>query len=182
LEEITLEETSYTGIDYGLGQTNRDHVTGIRYGVISQHDVMPEALDDLITQGTDVGFENMRDQAKDELARAIAAAIDPYGQVGDPDELAAEIIGNVEWHDCQEGGPWEFEGDGYFLKLAQDGDVWVLKSPFYTHAQFCSPCAPGAGHLGNPCPTGPKTYCLGPDWFEDGEAPYPIYKVEDVEE
>ena len=168
------------GIDYGLGRTNIDHKTGIRYGVISQNAVTPEALDDIITRGTDVGFENMRDQAKNDLARAIASAIDPYGQLhdpDDPDELAAEILDDVEWHCCDESGPWEFEGEGYFVKLAQDGDVWVLKSPFYTHAQFCSPCAPGAGHLGSPCEDGPKTYCLGPDWFEGGEAPYPIFNV-----
>lgn len=182
MEGMGYKMTSNAGIDYGLGQTNVDHETGIRFGVISQHDVMPEALDDVIIGGDDIGFENMRQQAKDELARAIASAIDPYGQVGDPDELAAEIIDNVEWHDCQEGGPWELIADGYHIKLAQDGDVWVLKSPFYTHAQFCSPCAPGAGHLGNPCSDGPKTYCLGDDWFEGGKAPYPIYKVEDVEE
>ena len=28
------------GVDYGLGRTNINHETGIRYGVISQHDVM----------------------------------------------------------------------------------------------------------------------------------------------
>ena len=177
-----MGETSYAGIDYGLGQTNRDHETGIRFGIISQNDLSGDAVNDIYTTGDDIGFENMRQQAKDELARAIASAIDPYGQVGDPDELAAEIINNVEWHDCGESGPYEYSGEGYHLRTSDNNDLWVLKSPFYTHAQFCSPCAPGAGHLGNPCPTGPKTYCLGPDWFEDGEAPYPIYKVEDVEE
>jgi hypothetical protein len=28
------------GIDYGMGQTNVNHETGIRYGVISQNSVM----------------------------------------------------------------------------------------------------------------------------------------------
>ena len=170
------------GIDYGRGTSNIDPDTGIRYGIISQNDLSGDAVNDIYTTGDDIGFENMRQQAKDELARAIASAIDPYGQVGDPDELAAEIIGNVEWHDCGEGGPYEYSGEGYHLRTSDNNDLWVLKSPFYTHAQFCSPCAPGAGHLGNPCPDGPMTYCLGPDWFEDGDAPYPIYKVEDIEQ
>ena len=32
-------ETNYKGIDYGLGKTNIDKTSGIRYGVISQHSV-----------------------------------------------------------------------------------------------------------------------------------------------
>ena len=39
--------TSYAGIDYGLGQSNVDKANGIRYGVISQHSVIPEAMDDV---------------------------------------------------------------------------------------------------------------------------------------
>lgn len=57
------------------------------------------------------------------------------------------------------------------------GDVMLTKSPYYTHAQFCSPCAPGAGYLLNPCKSGPKTYCFGHDWFDDDKAPYPVYSV-----
>lgn len=176
-----MEETSYPGIDYGLGQTNRDHVTGIRFGIISQHDLSGDAVNDIYTGGDDIGFENMRQQAKDELAAAIESAIENYGKLN-AEEAAEDLLDNIEWHDCDESGPYEYSGEGYHLRTTSDNELWVLKSPFYTHAQFCSPCAPGAGHLGNPCPNGPMTYCLGPDWFEDGEAPYPIYKVEDVEE
>ena len=55
----------------------------------------------------------------------------------------------------------------------------ILKSDYYTHAQFCSPCVPGAGNLDSPCDSGEKAYCLGHDWFEDGIAPYPVYRVSD---
>jgi hypothetical protein len=55
----------------------------------------------------------------------------------------------------------------------------VVKSPFYTYAQFCSPCVPGAGNLDNPMAEGVKTYCLGHDWFEGGVAPYPVWRVDD---
>jgi len=34
---------TYTGIDYGLGTSNVDAATGIRYGVISQHSVNLDA-------------------------------------------------------------------------------------------------------------------------------------------
>lgn len=35
------------GMDYGMGQTNINHATGIRYGVISQHSVSGDALNDM---------------------------------------------------------------------------------------------------------------------------------------
>ena len=72
---------------------------------------------------------------------------------------------------------WEYSGDGYELTDCLDSDIMVLKSPFYTHALFCSPCVPGAGDLDNATEDGVKAYCLGHDWFEDGVAPYPVYDV-----
>jgi len=34
--------------------------------------------------------------------------------------------------------------DGDYLAASDsEGDVWVYRSPYYTRAQFCSPCAPG---------------------------------------
>ena len=35
-----MAKTDYVGIDYGLGRSNIDKATGIRYGVISQHSVI----------------------------------------------------------------------------------------------------------------------------------------------
>ena len=60
-----------------------------------------------------------------------------------------------------------------------DSDLMVILSPYYTRAQFCSPCCPGAGSLDNPMADGIKTYCLGQDWFEDGQAPYPVFRLAD---
>lgn len=54
-------------------------------------------------------------------------------------------------------------------------DVMITQSPYFTYAQYCSPCAPGAGHLENPTPLGIKTYCFGHDWFNDDKAPYPVF-------
>ncbi len=56
-------------------------------------------------------------------------------------------------------------------------DIFVLGSPYFTRAAFCSPCAPGACYLTDPCDDGERAYCLGHEWFEDGEAPYPVYDV-----
>ena len=76
---------------------------------------------------------------------------------------------------------YTYDADGYVCQQSGgDTDIFILKSPFYTHARFCSPCAPGACHLRSPDPDGEKAYCFGEDWF-DAEYPceYPIYRVSD---
>jgi hypothetical protein len=131
------------GIDYGMGLTNIDHATGIRYGVISQHSVLQAWCDS-------------------------AEAIYPEFDGGDMDEGA----------DAEPEG-WTYEGDGYQLVDCLDSDIMVLKSPYYTHAPFCSPCVPGAGNLEQASDDKelPRVYCLGHDWFDDKCAPYPVYNV-----
>ena len=74
---------------------------------------------------------------------------------------------------------WNYDGNGYTLSDCLDNDIFVLKSPYYTFAQFCSPCVPGAGNLDNPDPDGVKCYCLGHEWFEEEKASYPVYQVSD---
>ena len=66
----------------------------------------------------------------------------------------------------------------YKASLDEYNDVMLVKAPFFTNAQYCSPCVPGARHLGNPCENGPATFCFGHEWFDSGEAPYPVYSVE----
>ena len=63
-----------------------------------------------------------------------------------------------------------------------DCDIFILKSPYYTRCQFCSPCAPGAGYLMNECEDGPKAYCFGHDWFDEGKAPYKVFRADNNEE
>jgi hypothetical protein len=83
---------------------------------------------------------------------------------------------------------WNYEGDGYKLVDCLDTDIFVLESFYYTFSQFCSPCVPGAGNLDNPIPKtsdskdwegAARCYCLGHDWFEEGKAPYVVYRVSD---
>jgi len=72
-----------------------------------------------------------------------------------------------------------FEEEGYSCE-ADETDIFICKSPYYTYAQFCSPCAPGACYLPNPIEdkdSNNKCYCFGHDWFEEGIAPYKVYDV-----
>ena len=114
---------AYQGIDYGRGQTNIDHKTGIRYGVISIH----------------------------EVTQAWCDSSEPFYLVHSNEYIAEQ--GN------------------------DDHDIFIIKSPYYTLCQFCSPCAPGAGYLMNHTPDGIKAYCFGHDWFDGERAPYPVYSV-----
>ncbi len=74
-----------------------------------------------------------------------------------------------------------YEREGYAASCGEDGDIFIVRSPYFTYAQFCSPCAPGACYLRNPLDEpdeNNKAYCFGHDWFEGRVAPYPVYSVE----
>jgi hypothetical protein len=206
-----MSKTDYRGIDYGMGMSNIDRDTGIRFGVISQHDVgqawydseeldygpptcpkcgneaddiddLPFDLDDLETVGQDGKYRK-------------------HDILAIPEDVQDEVYGNSEWHDegrdhacCGCGRSFSsddaygdeaigshFDSDGYKAFGSSDGDIFIEMSPYYTRAQFCSPCAPGACYLKNPCDDGAKAYCFGPDWFEEGECPYPVYRVDNDE-
>lgn len=141
------------GIDYGNGLANIDRATGIRYGVISQNSISPEVWGEFEAEYPDVEHDDDCTNTDDES----------YCSCGD----------------MQEPIGFKYERDGYVLTSGTDGfGIFVLKAPHYTHAMFCSPCAPGAGNLDSPSDDGVKTYALGADFFEDEIAPYPLHDVE----
>jgi hypothetical protein len=168
------------GIDYGCGQTNVDHKTGIRFGVISQGSVLQAWCD---SAEADYGepicpkcgntASNSADLPEESEEWGIAqGACSDYGckrceYVFD----ACEAFGD-------EPQGWHYEGDGYECVDCLDSDIMILKSPYYTKAVFCSPCVPGACSIESPDSDGAKAYCFGHDWFEDGKAPYPVYRVD----
>ena len=169
---------SNRGIDYsGPGSTaNRDPETGIRYGIISQHQLDGDSLDSFeeiyvprcphcgkeVPEDTHFTKENRPADERDGYYTICASCEKPFAedeQYGDePDD-----------HKLDDG---EYQG-----RLDSGGDAWCFKSPYFTRATFCSPCAPGACSLGSPCDDGERAYCFGHDWFEDGKAPYPVYSV-----
>ena len=183
------------GIDYSgiAGTCNRDSESGIRYGIISANDLTEwlwesvESIylpycphcDDQLDDGWD--DQDSQDAAGTEGISDEVFTDSELDDICDPicTRCYKVIEDGEQWPDCAEPAGNILTDSDYEGFVDDSNDVWVTKSPFYTHAQFCSPCAPGAGHLGNPCEDGPKTYCLGHDWFTGGIAPYPVYLVKD---
>jgi|HubBroStandDraft_6_1064221.scaffolds.fasta_scaffold90155_3 hypothetical protein len=191
--------TQYAGIDYGLGRMNVDQETGIRYGIISQHTVGQAWYE--LAEG-DYGKPTCP-----KCGNEVKASDDP-ALFADNVELN-EAEDNPEWFDgqdytcvpCQtcywydevfseEAIGWSFEDSNYTLTDCLDSDIFVLKSPYYTYAQYCSPCVPGACNLDHPLEiadgentdTLSRCYALGHDWFwdtESGQAPYRVWRVKD---
>jgi ribosomal protein L37AE/L43A len=188
-------KTDYKGIDYSLGRTNIDHTTGIRYGVIpvSQFN---EFFDDMFEAeygdptcpkcGNTVNEKSLhKDYYCDQCHCNDLDGIDQESQEY-TDLYNDTIKGNCYYSDqCFGDQPIGWTGTDSNYEYSADSDcidAFITKSPYYTHAQFCSPCAPGACYLLNPCADGPKAYCFGHDCFPSGKAPYPVFNVTDDKE
>lgn len=180
------------GIDWGRGMTNIDHETGIRYGVISMHEV---------TQAWCDSSEPQYGPYCPKCGNKIAETFEKMMEVIDKKEQAGKTyhcpkckrtLTNDDF-EMSEPDSYTYEGEGYQCQQsADDPDIFILKSPFYTYCKFCSPCAPGAGYLMdyfksraleiNGKISSPdaykraaenagyiKAYCFGHYWFEDVE-------------
>ena len=170
---------NYVGIDYGMGSTNRDPSNGIRYGVISQNRILQAWADSAEPDYGEPTCPKCGNTVQD-ATNYESDEWESYRKDGCADYACEACEHTLDSQDCFGGEPngWNYSGDGYEMVDCLDSDVMILKSPFYTFAQFCSPCVPGAGNLDNAMEDGIKTYCVGHDWFEDGKAPYPVYSVE----
>ena len=149
--EKEYDFTENKGIDYGLGLTNIDHKKGIRYGVINFYEVLQAWADE-----SESVFELYCPNCNAFLKKGFDAKRCPscYKKI-DAEE------------DFQYGDPCIFflKKDGYLaFQGYDDPDIFIEKSPYFTYAQFCSPCAPGAGYLMKPLKEkdpNHKTYCFG---------------------
>lgn len=159
------------GIDYGLGKTNVDVDTGIRYGVIPVHAVTQAWCDSAESRygdptcpecGSDVTEIDATDDKDCGNWRCVTC-----DHVTQCDGVYPESP--LSW--VLDDGEYQAEQSG------DDVDIFVFKAPFFTRAAYCSPCAPGACYLTSPTEDGDRAYCLGHDWFEDQAAPYPVYSV-----
>lgn len=170
--------SNYIGIDYSLGKSNFDPASGIHYGVISQNSVNQDCMQDVEYE---YGTAHCPKCGNDIVAsdhESIAAAVEDADWFDGQDYTCIHCQACYWSDECfsEESSGWSYQSEGYKLTDCLDNDIFVLASPYYTFAQYCSPCVPGAGNLDNPMPDGIKTYALGHDWFDDG-APYPLYSV-----
>lgn len=172
---------SYPGIDYSLGKSNFDPETGIHFGVISCHSLSDALYDAQEFDYGDATCPKCCNPVVDSGDDSIPATCDREDWDYSGNDFACLDCKSTFWSDqCYSDEPigWSIDDGEYKVIDCLDSDAMVIKSPFYTMAQFCSPCVPGAGSLDNPCDDGAKSYCFGHDWFETGRAPYPVYSVE----
>ena len=146
---IVEDKAMNRGIDYGMGNTNIDEYTGIRYGVIPIMEVL----------------------------QAWCDSSEPYYPCN---SCSVEEESDDCPIDC-EPSSFYIDDNEYVAESTDEIDIFITKSPYYTRCQFCSPCAPGAGYVMNECEDGVETYCFGHEWFEEGKAPYKVYRVSDGE-
>ncbi len=181
------------GIDYGNSLTNIDHETGIRFGVIHSHEVLQAWCD---SAESDYGEPHCPDCGNDAIGVDDATGPDEANEWFVGRDYFCRDCETCFWSDSAFGDePLSHNYSDEEYEASQGGDdcdIFVTRSPFYTYAPFCSPCAPGAGYLGSALPsataghdlddlrpTGVKTYCFGHDWFDDGKAPYRVFRVSD---
>jgi hypothetical protein len=165
------------GIDYGMGMSNVDRETGIRYGVIPIRDLSEWAHEDFEADYGDPtcgqcgnGVVAYDEELHGEYSQTKWGCDDWACETCRRTYDSGEVYGEEPLsHNLDDGE--------YVATLDQYNDIFILKSPYFTRAGFCSPCAPGAGHLNSICDDGVRTYCFGHDWFDGGRAPYPVYSV-----
>jgi hypothetical protein len=169
--------------------SNYDEKTGISYGVISPHALNGCALQDLYDQGTDPHYES----SKEEFTTDLKNVLDRFGfSVGQIDEVLSPAIDifNESFDSCGDGQR-DYSDSEYTLHISGDNfGIFVIKSPYYTYCRKCSPCAPGAGDLNNPLEIegievldiNDRAYCLDKSYFDDGTAPYRVFRVDNDEE
>lgn len=188
------------GIDYSFGRQNRDN-KGISFGSISQHSLSCWALDDF---DAEYG-EKACPECTGEVVEFDSEKHDDYPihnyAVAEYACESCQKVYEISQVMGEEALYYSYTSGEYNVRLDSHGDVTVLSSPYYTYAQYCSPCMPGGGQLDYPCfervgfqprskkkrirnkhpkkyiHAGTKTYCLGHDWFTGGIAPYPVYSV-----
>lgn len=185
-------KTDYAGIDYAGfdGKVNRGP-DGIRYGIISAHALTPYLYDALESDYgpphcPKCGCEAEEGESHSRESNGYVTTWTEHPEHTENWECSG--CGDYRCDNCE----YLFDGDEAFGYepvsqtfddsecagfLDSHGDVWVTRSSYYTRAQFCNPCAPGAGHLNNPCPSGPRVYCFPHSWFESGKAPYPVFSI-----
>ena len=141
----------------------------IHYGTIYGNDVSSFALDDIITNGRDLDYEEGLNQLKEDFKEVINQFLeDNYlsDRYIDIDQMFESI--ESSFNDTYESmdATYLYESDGYIIEYhTYDNSLIILKSPYVCYAAPCSPCFLNGGYIkdkGNVL-----TYCLGVDWYDE---------------
>jgi hypothetical protein len=170
------------GIDYSLGQSNFNPETGIHFGVIPMNSLAHWAWDEFEPDFGEPHCPKCGNPACDSDSDGVPAFDDQENE-----DIEIDGCGDYYCDSCRFAfdGDWAFSDEAlghtldgeYKATVDTYNDAFLLDSPYYTKSQFCSPCAPGAGYLLNYCEDGVKSYCFGPDWFDEEQpCPYPVWK------
>lgn len=160
---------------------NMNVETGIHYGVIPKNDLF-NCAEEFFDHAEDIDYTNNLKEIKENIKSSIEDFMF--------DDNVKEILELVEEHfnenyqgDC---ALMRYEKDGFIIKSSNDDcDLFIIKSPYFTLAPFCSPCAMNACYLRDGVkegeePKGAKAYCLPEDWFsEENPCPYKYWEVKD---
>ena len=112
------------------GNTNMDADTGIHYGVISEHSVSHELLDDVYVNGSQDAYDEAYAELKSE---------------GKTEEEIQDELDGCDFGDSS----YTYEDGDYKIQLFPGYGVYILKSPIIVKCRPCSPCSPNAGDLDN---------------------------------
>jgi hypothetical protein len=146
--------------------TNMDPETGFRYGVI-HHGVVNQTWYE--ASEPNYGSPTCPDCGKvvrpawelDEVQDAALIAEFALIPAADSEDFPCGEC--KRWYGTDEVFPEQplafiLDDDEYQAEQGgDDTDIFVTKSPYYTYAKFCSPCAPGAGDLSS-CFRIPENY------------------------
>jgi hypothetical protein len=186
-------EKNYTRSGFKMLTENMNPKTGIHYGVISPHNISPEALDDIVRDSEDTIYEESREEFTNGLISVIKEYCeDNYLHIEEKDIDIDSIIDDWDSSYDNDNHSYHYTDAEYELHVCDDNyGIYVIKSPYYTYTRPCSPCSPNAGDLDNPVQidhrykTGDtragygemKTYCLDKTFFENDKVPYEYYEV-----
>jgi hypothetical protein len=121
----------YGGINYGFSGSNKDGETGIAYGLISPH-----GLDSWIYELMESHYSMYCPETGNDLPQDYCTDSEECPHCGEK-HYSEDVYGD-------EADGYSYEGKGYVLESRDFTEIWVLKSPYFTWAQYCSPCMPGA--------------------------------------
>jgi hypothetical protein len=168
------------GIDYGMGNTNIDPETGIRFGVIPIHDVNQAWYDSSETLFGKPHCPHCGNEIPQEVKDNVQSCDQDESNCTCPH--CKKVLEESDFYEEESIGNKLDDGKYLATQSSDDTDIFIEKSPFYTLCGFCSPCAPGAGDIMEQEENGIKAYCFGHDFFENDKAPYKVFDVKTNEE